>query len=129
MRATITSLLQQATADIPAERWFQMGSVDENPPTPFGLYRLSGTFPGVTKRSKVKSVSVEIWVHDEPGDYSRIEGILKQIEDTFDSVVHASAAEGESIGSANFESRSPDLNDDGFKTICKMTNYTIVGRG
>lgn len=129
MRATITSLLQLAQQEVPVERIFQAGSVDEKPQTPFIVYRLSGDFPGVTRRSKTRRTSAEIWVHDKPGDYSGIDGILKQIEDTFDSVVHASAAEGESIGSADFESRSPDLNDDGFNTICKMTNYSLIGRG
>lgn len=129
MRATITSLLQLAGTEVPPDRVFQTGSVDTNPVTPFIVYRQSGHFPGVTKRSKVRQQSLEIWVHDEPGDYSRIDGILNRIEQTFDAVVHASAAEGESIGSADFESRSPDLDDDGFGTICKMTNYTITGRG
>ena len=129
MRTTIVQLLEVSQQDVPRERIFQAGSVEESPSKPFIIYRLSGDFPGVTRRSKVRTRSLEIWVHDNPGDYSRIEGILKQIEDTFDSVVHASAIEGETIGAALFESRSPDLNDDGFDSICKMTNYSIVGRG
>lgn len=129
MRATITSLLQLAQNEVPLERIFQAGSVDTKPQTPFIVYRFAGNFPGVTRRSRGRAASVEIWVHDKPGDYGQIEGILKQIEATFDSVVHASAAEGESIAAADFESRSPDLNDDGFDTICKMTNYSIIGRG
>lgn len=129
MRATITSLLQLAQREVPVERIFQAGSVDDQPETPFIVYRLSGDFPTVTRRSSARRQSAEIWVHDRPGDYSRIDGILKQIEQTFDDVVHASAAEGESISTADWESRSPDLNDDGFGTICKMTNYSLIGRG
>lgn len=129
MRATITSLLELAQREVPIERIFQAGSVDEKPQTPFIIYRMSGDFPTVTRRSKARRTSCEIWVHDKPGDYSGIDGILKQIEATFDSVVHASAAEGEGISTADFESRSPDLNDDGFGTICKMTNYSLIGRG
>lgn len=129
MRATIFSLLRLAQTVVPEERIFQIGSVDQKPQTPFIVFRLSGDFPTVTKRSKARRVSLEIWVHDKPGDYSRIDGILKQIEQTFDDVVHASAAEGESISTADWESRSPDLNDDGFGSICKMTNYSLIGRG
>lgn len=129
MRATITALLRQAQREVPIERIFQIGSVEKKPETLFIVYRLSGDFPTVTRRSPARRVSLEIWVHDQPGDYSRIDGILKQIEATFDAVVHASAAEGEWVSTADFESRSPDLNDDGFGTICKMTNYSLIGRG
>lgn len=129
MRATITSLLQLAQTEVPIERIFQAGSVDEKPETPFIVYRFAGNFPSVTRRSSARRTSCEIWVHDKPGDYSVIEGILNKIESTFDAVVHASAVGGESVSTADFESRSPDLNDDGFGTICKMTNYSLIGRG
>lgn len=129
MRATIKSLLQLAQDEVPAERIMQAGSVDDKPQTPFIVFRLSGDFPTVTRRSSARRLSAEIWVHDSPGDYSQIDGILKRIEQTFDGVIHASAAEGESISTADWESRSPDLNDDGFGTICKMTNYSLIGRG
>lgn len=129
MRTTIKSLLVLAGTDIPTERWFQAGSVDEQPEKPFGVFRIAMSSPGVTARSSSRPVSLEVWVHDNPGDYTRIDGMLNRIEAVFDSVVHASAVEGESISQAQFMSRSPDLNDDGFDTICRMTNYTLIGKG
>lgn len=129
MRTTIKSLLVQAGTDIPPERWFQAGSVDEQPEKPFGVFRIAMNSAGVTARNPSRPCSVELWVHDNPGDYTRIDAMLKRIEGVFDSVVHASAVEGESISQAQFVSRSPDLNDDGFNTICRMTNYTLIGKG
>lgn len=129
MRKTIFSLIKGVSPDIPAERWFQMGAIDETPEKPFGVYRLSQSVPGVTRRSKSRSVSLEVWVHDTPGSYTRIDGVLDAVENTLEAVVHASSAEGESISQVDWQSRSPDLDDTGFRTICKMSSFTLIGKG
>lgn len=130
MRSTIKGLLNDvAPAAIPPERWFQLSSIDENPEKPFGVFRLSGHTPGVTSRSATRRISCEVWVHDVPGDYSGIDGILNRVDEVFDSVVNASGAEGEVVSQARWVSRSPDLNDDGFGTICKMSSFEIIGKG
>jgi hypothetical protein len=129
MRKTIYSLIKDIDPAIPADRWHQLGSVDETPEKPFGVYRLSGTAPGVTRRSKSRVVRLEVWVHDTPGSYTRIDGVLNAVENVFDAVTHASAAEGESISQIDFDARSPDLDDTGFRTICKMSSFTVIGKG
>ncbi len=127
MRKTIMSLLEGANSG--ALSWHQQGSLDEAPPRPFGTYRLRITERGVTAQSKVRPVGLEIWVHDDPGSYLRIDGILNKLEAVFDVVVNASAAEGENIAQTRWEERSPDLNDDGLRTITKMVSYTLIGKG
>lgn len=126
MRTTVHTLLKEA---VPTLKWHQMGSVDEQPVKPFGIYRMSGDVPGITARGKSRIVNLEIWVHDTPGSYLRIDATLRALEEKFDGVAHRSAALGENIAEARWLSRSPDLNDDGFKTICKMTSYQLIGRG
>jgi hypothetical protein len=132
MRKTIMKLIEltpAVTAEIPLDRWFQASSVQENPEKPFGVYRLAGTGPGVTRRSGSREVRLELWIHDEPGSYLRIDRLLTALESTLDAVVHASAAEGESISQTAFDSRSPDLDDSGFGSITKATIYTLIGKG
>lgn len=132
MRKTIFKVLSENTPEeLPIERWYQLGSIGDVPPArPFGIYRLSSTLPGLTTRSRAgRTPRLEIWVHDDPGSYVRIDGILSSLEDAFTAVSNLSAAEGESIAQADFESRSPDLNDTGFRTICKMSSFKLVGKG
>jgi hypothetical protein len=129
MRATIVSLLTGVVEHIPAERIFQLSAIDETPVKPFMVYRLSGTSPGVTRASKSRVSRLEIWVHDNPGSYTRIDGTLTAIENRFAEVTYESAAEGESISVIDFDARSPDLDDTGFQTICRMSSFTIIGKG
>lgn len=130
MRRTVYSLLSGSLLGyVPEDRWYQHGTIDETPAKPFAVYRLSGTFPGVTARSKVRPVRLEVWIHDEPGSYIPIDSALDDVEGLLEAVVHVSAAENESISQVQWESRSPDLTDDGFRTICKMSAFTLIGKG
>jgi hypothetical protein len=132
MRKTIMKLIEltpAVTSEIPLTRWHQLSDITETPQKPFGVYRLSGTGPGVTRNSKSRETRLELWIHDEPGSYLRIDRLLSALESTLDGVVHASAAQGESISQAAFDSRSPDLDDSGFGSICKATIYTLIGKG
>ena len=132
MRKTIMSLIAltpDVMEEIPLENWHQASSITETPEKPFGVYRLAGTGPTVTRRSPSKEVRLELWIHDVPGSYVRIDRLLTALESTFNAVVHASAEEGESISQATFDSRSPDLDDSGFGTVCKASIFTLIGKG
>lgn len=132
MRKTIMQIIAAVPAvtdEIPMDRWYGASSITETPEKPFGIVRISGTGPGVTRRSRSKEARVEIWIHDKPGSYLRIDRLLTELEMAFDAVVHASAEEGESISQADYDSRSPDLEDQGFGSICKSIIYTAIGKG
>jgi len=132
MRKTIMQIIGTNTdvlEDIPLDNWHQASSITETPVKPFGVYRLSGTGPSVTRRSASKEVRLELWIHDVPGSYVRIDRLLSSLESTFNAVVHASADEDESISQAAYDSRSPDLEDSGFKSICKASIFTLIGKG
>ena len=129
MRTTVYNLLRGVSADIPDERIYQMGSVDETPLKPFMVYRLSGSGTGVVSASKSKAVRLEVWVHDTPGSYTRIDDTLRDVENKLGSTLHASFREGESIAQIDYTGRSPDLDDTGFRSICRMSSFTLIGKG
>ena len=76
MRTTVYNLLKGVSVDIPDDRIKQLSSLDETPEKPFIVYRLSGNGTGVTRRSAVKPIRLEVWVHDTPGSYTRIDDVL-----------------------------------------------------
>jgi hypothetical protein len=127
MRKTIMSILEPASEQVLS--WHQQGSLDVAPPRPFGTYRLRLSSRGVTSQSVSREVGLEVWIYDDPGSYLRIDGILNEVEAALKAVLHASAAEGESISQTRWESRSPDLNDDGLRAITRMTSFTLIGKG
>ena len=132
MRKTILQVITsdpEVIAEIPATRWYQASAITETPAKPFGIYRISGSGPGITRRSSSKEIRLELWIHDVPGSYLRIDRLLSSLEQTFNAVIHVSAGEGESISQAAYDSRSPDLEDQGFGTICKSVIFTLVGKG
>lgn len=128
MRKVIYQLLQEAGTEIPVERIYQFGAVEDSPEKPFVLYKFAGKTDTITSKRADGVVRVEVWIHDAPGSYSLIERNLKRVEDTFLAAVHRVVG-AERISQIGYDSRSPDLYDEGFKTICKMSSFTTVGRG
>lgn len=128
MRKVLYQLLKESLPEIPAENIYQFGAISESPGKPFAIYRLSGKMDLITSKSSKGSNRVEVWIHDMPGSYSRIERFLSAVEDNFLAVTHRVVSD-QSISQIGYDSRSPDLYDEGFKTICKMSSFTIVGKG
>lgn len=129
MRTTVYNLLRGVSVDIPDDRIKQLSSLDVAPEKPFMVYRLTGNGSGVTRRSPSKQVRLEVWVHDVPGSYTRIDDVLRAVEDKFKTVQHVSFRANESISQIDFDTRSPDLDDSGFRSICRMSSFTLIGKG
>lgn len=98
---------------------FAAGALGPNPPTvrPFYVIRL------LPRRSALKqgvahTQQVEIWAHDDPGSYSRIDTAL-----TF----FVSMAESSDL--IKWEGDSQDLSDQTWQTITKNSTFTFVGVG
>lgn len=130
MRALLRGLLianVKLIAEIPAERWIEGGSVVDTPPRPFAVIRFGGVFRGVPK-SLVGTRRAEIWIHDEPGTYTKIDSIIAEIKRTIDGVGPIKD-EHSSISEIAWVSDSTDLFDDGYKTITKSTGFDITGSG
>jgi hypothetical protein len=72
--------------------------------------------------------TVNIWVHDEGGDYGRIDSIILRLRALLPTL------EGQDNGSGHlmaveWTGDSEDLADDGHKTITRYTSFSLVGSG
>lgn len=69
-----------------------------------------------------------IWVHDEPGDYGRIDSIIARLRALLPSL--DGTGNGTSrLMAAEWTGDSEDLADDGHRTITRTTGFLLVGTG
>lgn len=113
---------------IPSDNWWSSGSLEEDnaPPRPFVVIRYGATNPGI---GDVKRGSVTFWVHDDLGDYSRINGVLKQLYVTLHGREHLTDGNGNEIIRLEWTTDSNDLFDPGYRTITRNTTFNLVGKG
>lgn len=99
--------------------------VDSPIDRPFMQLRWANNNPGldvVTKRFLV------VWVHDKPGDYSRIDRLILRLRQVLPGL--AGVTNGtQSILAVEWTGDSEDLTDDGHKTIARTASFTLVGSG
>jgi|SRR6185295_19206289 len=79
-------------------------------------------------KTEVGRRTLTLWVHDEPGDYGRIDTIIFRLRSLIPTL------EGESNGlghliAAEWSGDSEDLSDDGHRTIARWTSFSLVGTG
>lgn len=72
--------------------------------------------------------NVVIWVHDEPGDYARIDTIILRLREFLPSLIGQTNGLGWVVG-VEWAGDSEDLSDDGHKTITRNTSFVLVGSG
>lgn len=128
MRALVRSLLIAGLDDdpeMPPEHWFGSGAIIDTPRRPFAEIRFGGRFPGM---AVVKRRRLEVWIHDDEGDYGRIEEWLKHVKSRLDGVEHQSDEAGNEIILCTWISDSTDLYDDGYRTNCMMSAFDVIGR-
>lgn len=113
---------------IPESRVIQSASADEHYEKPFLVVKCRGVFPSVSKKNGGGMVGAEIWVHDSYGSYDRINTILTRIRRGLFADAPVYGAGGSFLACIDWESESPDLNDDGYGTICRMISVNLVGR-
>jgi hypothetical protein len=93
MRAAMYELLTgyPALTDIvPVERWFQAGAVVDVPPMPFVIMRWLAPTPLTGRLGH----QLQVQVHDERGDYSRIDEILRLVDTICRAVVQFQGTDG-----------------------------------
>ena len=128
MRALVRGLLIAGlddASDIPPERWFGSGAVTDTPPRPFAEIKFGGRFPGI---GVVARRRLEVWIHDDEGDYDRIEKWLQHSKERLNGAEHQSDGDGNEIVLCSWVSDSTDLYDDGYRTNCMMSAFEIVGK-
>ncbi len=102
-----------------------MGDADTPQERPFIQLRWGGTTPGI---GGVDRRALITWVHDRPGDYTRIDAILRRVRQLYDQVAGAEHESGWT-SQIDWVNDSDDLSDDGHGTITRNTTHTLIGSG
>lgn len=110
-----------ATAEIvPPDSIYGSGGIEDSPAgKPFIMIRLGDASPTVVPG--ISRQLVQVWAHDHPGDYLRIDDILRRVRGDL---------EGPMAGGVRCEWRgmSFDLVDDGFATATKYATFNISAK-
>lgn len=101
------------------------GDVDTPEQRPFIQARWNNTTPGIDVASRR---DVVLWVHDTPGDYDRIDSVIRRIKTIMASLVGVPHSAGH-LMVAEWTGDSADLTDDGHGTITRTTSFSVVGTG
>ena len=128
MRIIVDAELQQV-AELTEDNIFSSGAIQEDsvPDTPFAVIRMGVRNTGM---SDIYRQNFTIWVHDEPGDYTRIDRIVQGIYGRLDGAEHRTVEEvvGEMI-LCQWQSTGDDTYDPGFRTISRNITFAAVGTG
>lgn len=92
---------------------------------PFAVLTFEGPNPGM---SRVKQMRGFLWVHDEVGDYTKIDDVLKAARDIIPETIQH-FHEGVWLIEASWEGDSPDSFDDIRRTNVKNAAFLLTGSG
>lgn len=92
---------------------------------PFGVLLSEGPLPGVKTHRQYRS---QLWVHDEPGDYTRIDNVLKEAENLLTAVLPRTL-NGVWLNDVQWLGVSGDLSDDARRTNVKYVTFLLTGNG
>lgn len=73
----------------------------------------------------------EIWCHVPISlirDYGMIDAALSRIAELMTGATHLHGADGWTMSSASFQGTSGDLQDDGYKSLCRRSTYRVASR-
>ena len=71
-----------------------------------------------------------IWAHcprETSTDFAPLDAILNRVTEILTSATHIAGADG-TLTCVDYNGKSPDLNDEGYKTITKNAAYKVVSR-
>ncbi len=134
MRATLRGLLVAdvgLTALIPPERWFQQGAVVDVPPMPFAIIRWISPVRGDARGTFAHQLQIE--VHDDRGNYARIDRILGGPYKTggvypiLAGIADVSGVDGRII-QADYLGDSGDDQDGDYRSNMKQSRWQVIGR-
>lgn len=102
----------------PNTRLFPVNVLTSTPNTPYAAYKLIVETPRI---GSAKNAQLQVWVHDKPGDYSKIDSILARIKEVLEAQTHA-----DDFLEARWLDHSEDMLDEGSGTITRFSRYTII---
>lgn len=86
-------------------------------------FLIIGINPAFRSNVRTRVGGMVISVHDEPGDYGRIDQILNRVRDLLNNAVPGEP--GSTV--VEWLTDSQDLADDGYGTIMRNSSYRLVG--
>jgi hypothetical protein len=92
---------------------------------PFAVLTFEGPTPGVGRHLRGRAY---LWIHDNVGDFTRIDSVHKAARDLLESLPPIAFA-GEWLTLAEWEGNSTDLFDDARGTNVKSAGYLLIGSG
>lgn len=134
MRATVRDLIiadTALTAFIPAERWFQLGSVLDVPVKPFAILRWITPVPGNASGSYAHQLRIELY--EARGSYAKTDAALGGPYRTgglYDILCNAFGVTGSDgyIAQADFLGNSGDDVNVDYKANMKYSSWQIIGK-
>jgi hypothetical protein len=133
VRKTLYHLLTSTpalTGIVPAERWYQAGAVKDTPRKPFVVIRWIAPVPSTGSGRWLNQLRLD--VHDERGDYSRIDALLGNpysgggIYDLLTGLADYVGADGR-ITQCDYLNHSGDQEDEDYKTNYKFSSWQVIG--
>ena len=108
-----------------ADRVFTDHSVDTPQVRPFIVLRWQNVALGL---AQVNQRILQVWVHDEPADYERIDETLKRLRTLLGSIEAVRIDGGDAgLHTVLWEGDSDDLRDDEAGTITRWAQFRLTG--
>jgi hypothetical protein len=107
------------------DRVFQRMGVDELevPPSvkPFIVYHFGSEIAGYPSALHGSERTFQVWVHDDPGDYWKIDQILDQAKIVLEAIEPENG-----LCEFRYFDKGPDLYDNVLKTIMRFSRFTAT---
>lgn len=116
------------TLGLPALNVYSGGSIDTPPDEPFLTLRWGSTFKGVHQEAPSTEQILDIWVNDQPADYSRIDSMIQRIKRIMASLAGSKTEVGW-ITCVEWTGDGVDDVDDAYGTIVRTTSYRLIASG
>lgn len=100
------------------DRFYQFGSMEEGAKKPFIVLKFDRETPRRSWRTGPTDVPIQIWVHDTPGDYERIDMVIRRIR-----AIYALLPNKVGFFESRYFSTSVDLQDPELGTIVKVATF------
>lgn len=110
---------------------WQADTVDTLHVKPALVVRWGTATPAVGERTATRwtgagTQTLQVWVHDDGGDFARIDAIIDRIRTVLSGLVGVPGASGERLIQADWAGDSGDLRDDGYGTITRHSDWIIA---
>lgn len=129
LRVTTFQLLvnqPSLTALVPSERWFARGGTIDAPQTPYVVLAWLGT---LTTSGRNSPELLDVYVHDNIGDYTRIDDILRAVKPVLSGTTQYVGPGGFRLVQADYLGKSADLTDPDTSTGFRYSSWKILGGG